>query len=235
MIHFRRMGFILLLSSLLASPVLAKTIEQPHIDVTGISKLQVKPDIAKISISVNAIKPTAKAAKKTADDSVAQLIKRLKGFNLSDDDISSANLNLSAEYRYPPKQERKLVGYRATRNITVSIETLNKVSLILDEAIESGINQVNDIQFDVKNRQKFLEQARTMAVKDAKNKAESLAKSVGERIKGVWEIRYHNGASSQPPLLKPRMMMAEMADADSGYQNSKVTFTDRVEVVFILQ
>ena len=213
----------------------AAEISQPHIEVTGVSKIEVKPNIANISISVNEVKPTAIAAKNAADKAVSELLKRLKTFGISKNDISSANLNITTEYRYPPKQERKLVGFRASRDIRVSVSHLDSVSKILDEAINAGANQVNGISFDVKDKHKYLVQARTQAIADAKAKAESLATGFGTKIKGVWQIRYQNGQPDHQPMFKQRMMLSSAAGADNGYQNAKITFNDRVEVVFTLQ
>ena len=220
---------------LLATSAFAANIEQPHLTVTGVSQINVKPDIAKISISVSTVKPTAITAKKAADDAVAKLIKRLSRLGVEKDDISSANLNLATEYRYPPKQERKLIGFRASRDILVTVNQLENVSQILDKAIESGANQVNGISFDIKNKQKYLEQARQQAISDAKTKALSLAKGFDTKIQGVWQIRYHSSQPSITPMFKGRMMMTEAEQADNGYQNSKVSFNDRVEVIFTLK
>ncbi len=213
----------------------AAEFNQPHINVTGVSQIEVKPDTANISISVNAVKPTANEAKTEADQAVANLLNRLKKFDINKDDISSANLNLNTEYRYPPKQERKLIGFRASRNIMVAVSQLENVSKVLDEAIKSGANQVNGISFTVKDKNKYLEQARTLAIKDAKEKAQSLAKGFDTEIQGVWEIKYQNAQPVNQPMFKGRMMLSDAAESDNGYQNSKITFNDRVEVVFTLK
>lgn len=220
--------------TILSQPYAAE-FNQPHINVTGVSQIEVKPDTANISISVSVVKPKAIEAKEAADHAVANLMKRLTKFDLKKGDITSANLNLSTEYRYPPKQERQLVGFRASRDIKLSVSNLDKISKILDESIKSGVNQVNSINFSVKDKNKYLEEARALAIKDAKVKARALAKGFDSKLAGVWEIRYQNMQPSERPVFKERMMFSSAAATDNGYQNSKITFSDRVQVVFLIK
>ena len=101
----------------------------------------------------------------------------------------------------------------------------------LDIALNSGINQVENIQLKVKDQAKYQEQARQAAIKDANSKAESLASGFGKDINGVWRIDY-NMPSSQPVLM--RSMAMDAKTESNTYQDSTIVIRDRVDVIYQL-
>ncbi|MBE8168304.1 MAG: oxidative stress defense protein [Shewanella sp.] len=214
--------------------VSAHALEYPHIETVGVSTLEVKPDMAVVSVSVNMTRKTAKLAKAESDKAVSTLIKKLRRANIAENDIDSANLQIHPQYHYESKKEPQLMGYQATRNINVTVRDLAKLNGILDKTVSSGVNQVNDISFKSSKQDKFVEQARQAAITDAKTKAHSLAKGFGQHIDRVWEVKYLN-SNAPRPMLRKAAFMDSMSEADSSYQNTKITIQDRVEVVFTLK
>ncbi len=156
---------------------------------------------------------------------------QVKGVERSD--IQSANISLQPQYHYPKDKKPELTGYRASRHITVTVRDLEQLNTYLDNALGDGINRINTIQLKVSNEAEYIEQARQAAIKDAMEKAESLAKGFGEKIDGgVWRITYQ-AASPRPMMM--RMAMDAAPETSATYQDSQITIRDRVEVVFKLE
>ncbi len=229
----KKISFIAVCSSLLFGvSTSALAIDFPHLTTSGYGEVIAKPDMATFSVSVVESTMTAEQAKSKVDDVVERFIRSLKQAGVSDSDIASSNLYLTPQYHYPKDERPELVGYRASRNVTVTVKVLDKLNKFLEVALVDGINQIDNIQLKVSDEATYQEQARQAAIRDANQKAQSLAKGFNKELNDVWEIRYNNN-NTQPVLLKSMKMDSSRIESDS-YQDSSITIRDRVEVVYKL-
>ena len=210
----------------------AANVTVPHLETVGRGEVTAQPDMATFSVAVEEIRPTAKEAKLAVDKAVTAFVERLQAQGIERADIQSANISLQPQYHYPKDKKPELTGYRANRHITVTVKDLDQLNAYLDSALGDGINRINNIELKVSNEAEYIEQARQAAIKDAMDKAESLAKGFGEKIDGVWSITYH-AASPRPVMM--RMAMDAAPAISATYQDAQITIQDRVEVVFKLE
>ncbi|NUW68606.1 oxidative stress defense protein [Vibrio coralliilyticus] len=218
-------------SGLVSIGAYADTPNFPHLATTGYGEVVAKPDMAKFTVRVVETTMTAEQAKQTVDKVVTDFLTELKEQGMSADNITSSNLYISPQYHYPKNGKPELVGYRASRTVNVTVDELVNLNQYLDIALNSGINQVENIQLKVKDQAKYQEQARQAAIKDANSKAESLASGFGKDINGVWRIDY-NMPSSQPVLM--RSMAMDAKTESNTYQDSTIVIRDRVDVIYQL-
>ncbi|WP_394147395.1 oxidative stress defense protein [Shewanella atlantica] len=220
---------------ILSSPLVqASELNFPHLETVGVSEVAVEADMAEIDVAVVIKDKTAKGAKEGSDKAVAKFIARLKRAGIARSLIQSANLNLQPQYHYEKDKPAELIGYTASRRLTVTVKDLTRLNAILDSALEEGINRVNNIALKSSKEEELIAKARQAAIKDAQAKAELIAQGFGEKIKGVWEIRYFEQHPIQPVMLR---MSAKGASYDVGesYQQGQVTIRDRIEVVYRLK
>lgn len=220
------------LSVVLSPSVIAASPEFPHLEVSGEGTVSVVPDMAQFSVDVVETKVTAEKAKQAADKAVTSFLARLEVQGVKRENINSGNIRLIPEYRYPKGKKPELVGYKATRNITVTVMDLNKLNGYLDKALGEGINRINHIELKTSKEKQYIEAARLEAIKDANEKAASLAKGFGTSVKGVWKVSYHN-SHSQPVLMKS-MAMDSAANTAESYQDNQMVISDSVSVVYRL-
>ena len=218
-------------SGLVSIGAYADTPNFPHLATTGYGEVVAKPDMAKFTVRVVETTMTAEQAKQTVDKVVTDFLSELKEQGMSADNITSSNLYISPQYHYPKNGKPELVGYRASRTVNVTVDELANLNQYLDIALNSGINQVENIQLKVKDQAKYQEQARQAAIKDANSKAESLASGFGKDINGVWRIDY-NMKSSQPVLI--RSMAMDAKTESNTYQDSTIVIRDRVDFIYQL-
>lgn len=211
---------------------LADTPSFPHLETVGVGEVTVQPDMATINVAVSLDRTTAQAAKKASDDAIAALLGRLEGMGIARKDIESANLSLQPQYSYPKNGEPKLTGYRATRNVSVTVRELASLNDILDGALADGLNRVNTISFSSSKEDEYKEQARMAAIADAKAKAASLAKGFGEPLGGVWQISYMTESPVRPIMM--RMAAEAVSNTNASYQDAEITIRDQVEVIYAL-
>ncbi|AQS37966.1 hypothetical protein Sps_02814 [Shewanella psychrophila] len=221
-------------SLIFTSPLIqAAELNFPHLETVGSSQLEVEADMAEINVEVAVKEKTAKAAKDTSDKAVAKFIARLKQAGISRDKIQSANLNLQPQYHYQKDKPAELTGYSASRSLIVTVDDLSRLNEILDSALEEGINKINSIALKTSKEEEYMDKARLAAIADAQQKAKKLAEGFGEKIKGIWEIRYLNQRPVQPVMY--RMNAAPSYDVAESYQQGQVSIRDRVEVIYKLK
>ncbi|MGI2177326.1 oxidative stress defense protein [Shewanella frigidimarina] len=215
------------------SPVQAAELSFAHIETEGTSTIEAAADMAIINVQVSIEADSAKDAKDKADEAVSQFMQRLLKAGVDKKYIQSANLQLNPQYMYVQNEPRKLTGYNASRQMTITVIDLNSLNELLDSALVEGINNVNNIELKSSQEAKIIAQARQAAIDDAKQKAQSLAKGFGEQIAGVWQVRYFPQQENQPEMYHASMKMN--ADVAQTYQQGQVAISDRVEVVFRLK
>ncbi|NOH69149.1 oxidative stress defense protein [Vibrio rotiferianus] len=218
--------------SLTSLSVFANVPEFAHVTTTGYGEVVATPDMATFSVKVVDTTMTAEQAKQSVDKSVDEFLKKLSDAGLSKDNVTSSNLYLAPQYHYPKSGKAELVGYRASRSINVNVSDLANLNKYLDMALESGINQVDNIQLKVSNQAEYQQKARMAAIKDAKEKAASLAVGFEKKLGDVWQISY-NQMNGQPILM--RSMAMDAMQSSNSYQDSTLVIRDQVDVVYRLK
>ncbi|MGR5253671.1 SIMPL domain-containing protein [Vibrio astriarenae] len=217
----------LVLGALLPLTSSAAGLDFPHIRTSGYGEITAAPDSAVVSIRVEETAQSAEEAKQQVDKAVETFLTQSQGKGLKREEMQSSNLHISPQYRYPKNAEPELVGYRATRTITLTINELESLNAYLDLAMQSGINRVDNIQLQTTEYDKFKQQALELAIKDAQTKAQSLAKGFGQQVDQVWEITYQQN--------QPRVMRAVAMDSNvesDSYTDKTIVIRDKVDVVF---
>ncbi|HCZ9272480.1 TPA: oxidative stress defense protein [Vibrio alginolyticus] len=218
--------------SLTSASVLANTPEFAHVTTTGYGEVTATPDMATFSVKVVDTTMTAEQAKLSVDKTVEEFLKSLSDAGLSKDNITSSNLYLAPQYHYPKSGKAELVGYRASRSIDVTVTDLKNLNQYLDMALEAGINQVDNIQLKVSNQAEYQQKARMAAIKDAREKAGSLATGFEKKLGDVWQVNYRQ-MHVQPVLM--RSMAMDSKEGANSYQDSTMIIRDQVDVIYKLK
>ena len=91
----------------------------------------------------------------------------------------------------PDNARPRLTGYQASNSITIKVRKLDTLGKTLDAVVKGGGNTINGISFSVDQPDKFQNEARVEAIKDAAAKAETLCP--GRRLQGEAH-RHHQRA-----------------------------------------
>ena len=92
---------------------------------------------------------------------------------------------------------------------------------------------MQSIQYDVRDKARYLSQAREKAIEDSKLKASGLAKAYGMTLGKIYSIQY---TSEEPsPVVRGRMMLMNGPSTADSYLADDIRFVDRVNVVFNLE
>ncbi len=225
------------LSALSAQATAAELPEGPHVVTSGTSSVEATPDIATLSIEVTISAKDAADAKKQADTRVAQYFDFLNKNGIEKKDINAANLRTQPEYDYLKTGESVLKGYKAVRQVQVTVRQLDKLNDLLDGALKSGLNEIRSVDLGVANPEEYRDKARKEAMNNATAQARSLAEGFQSTLGPVYSVRYH--VANYQPMPAMRMFKtggaAAQTDAAQTYAQQTIHFDDQVDVVFELK
>jgi uncharacterized protein YggE len=155
----------------------------PSISVTGEAKVTVKPDQALIDIGVLTQAETAQAAAALNAKQLDAVLAELRKLLGQSANIKTISYSLSRYYRYPKEGGKpEISGYTATNIVQVTTSDLTEVGKVIDAATQSGANQIQHLQFTLKDEQAIQLRALREATAEAQAKAEVLAQSLGAKI-----------------------------------------------------
>lgn len=227
---------VLGLSTLPLSGQAAELPNGPHIVTSGKASVDATPDIANLAIEVNVSAKDVADAKKQVDDRVAQYFAYLEKYGIERKDISAANLRTHPEYDFHKDGSSVLKGYRAVRQVAVTVRQLDQLNALLDGALKAGLNEIRAVELGVANPEAYRDEARKKAMETATSQAQALAKGFNAALGPIYSIRYQ--VANYQPVPMARMFkaasMASEADVAQTYEQQSIQFDDQVDVVFEL-
>ena len=204
--------FVLLVCSTTLAEELPRTIT-----VSGVGKAGSPPDMATISSGVVSVSKTAQEALQMNNQQMEKLIQVLKNKNIADKDIQTSGFSVYPEYvreasTLGKKKVNKISGYRVSNNVSVRVRDLKGLGEILDALVQGGSNQISGVRFGIDTADELTNEARRLAVKDARSRADLYAAATGTKVGIVISIS-EQGIRSPSPMPRARMAMAEMASS----------------------
>ncbi|HEY9370873.1 SIMPL domain-containing protein [Streptomyces sp.] len=164
-------------------------IKQPWgLSVLGAGHVSAEPRLAHVRLAVDLLAPTPKEAFEQAGAAVAGLRAVLREHGIPDSDVSGSRLALRSDFS-GYGADRTFLGYRCEATYTVQTAALDRLELLIDDAVQAGANRVDDVQFEVLDKPLLRDEARRKAVEAARRKAEVYAEACGVRLGPVIHIQ----------------------------------------------
>ena len=158
----------------------SRTAETKTITVTGTGEVYASPDIGVIDISVKTEDMDVSKASSDNSEKMTGIISFIKGEGIEEKDIKTTGFNINPRYEYNYKTgERTLVGYEVAQTVNVKIRDLTKIGKVISESTTLGANDISSLSFIIDNDEAVKEQAKELAIKDARAKAKNLEKALG--------------------------------------------------------
>ncbi len=180
------------------------TAPEHTISVSGLGRVTTTPDVADVRVGVMITREKVRDAQAAAATAMQGVIAALKKAGIADKDIQTTSLSLQPVYDYssngnPPR----LTGYQIVNSVQATVRKLDTISDVVDGALTAGATTLDGITFRVDNPAAAEAQARDAAMKDARAKADALARAAGVSINGVSSISEQSGSVPVPvPYLQ---------------------------------
>ncbi len=185
------------------------------ITVSGTGVSSAKPDIAKISFTVQEqasdVTTAQNAAAKKGNDAIAAM----KVLGIEDKDIKTAAYTISPQYssqnpcfgaecpRPVTTNPNTIIGYEVSQSVEVTIRDTNKASDVLSKLGTIGVQNVSGPNFMVDDDSGVTNMARAEAIKNAQDKAKQLAKELGVSLVSV--VSYSDQPNNAYPMFDKAM------------------------------
>lgn len=118
-----------------------------QIHVRGHGTIKVEPDLAHISLGVVTQAEVAEEAQAQNALNMRNILVALEKLGIEGEDIETSYFNVYPNYRYDQEKGDRLVGYRVSNTISVSLKDLSLVGEVIDRAIAAGATNVNNVHF----------------------------------------------------------------------------------------
>ncbi|MFH1833261.1 MAG: SIMPL domain-containing protein [Candidatus Levyibacteriota bacterium] len=167
----------------------------------GTGKATAVPDTAEISLGATKTAQNVTDAQNQVNSVVNKIISDLKKLGIEEKNIQTLNYSISPNYDFNSGRQN-VTGYTVTQNMEVKIKPIDKANQAIDTATADGANLVGGVTFvlDDKTQKDMENKARNDAIKDAKEKAENLAKAAGIKLGKIIDVQ--EGQSFEPrPIL----------------------------------
>ena len=174
-----RILLLLLLTALPATRLGAA--EERTITTNGEALVQVVPDHVVLNVGVETYRPTLDAARQANTAECARLLSAIKNLGVPERDIQTDVLNVDIDYK-SSNERRAIEGYYVRRAYSVTLNDTKRFEALVDTALNNGANKMMGFEFKTRDLRKHRDQARQMAIKAAREKAQALAAALGATV-----------------------------------------------------
>jgi len=230
---------LIFIALVLALPACAHESDEPRqaefVSVAGAGVIKAEPDKAIINISSTAKEATAAQAKRKADAAYKSVLRVLKDADIPSKRIKVTRLSIQPEYQWSNNRQ-VYKGERVTRNLSVEIHDLEKVSGVVQALVENGVSTIDNMQTGFIDEKSLKQQAMAAAAADAKAKAKFLAEELDRDLGEAYEISEHDTSA---PVFRHQQVesfaRAKSASYDAppemfGTQDIRATVTVRFKL-----
>ena len=183
--------------------------KNPQIDrtitITGEGKVTAIPDIATVVLGMQNTSMNIQDAQKRNSTTMNSLMTQLLALNISKDDIQTTDYTIYPQYDYTSGGQ-VLKGYTISQNVTVKIRKTDQVDSVIKIAGDLKLNQVGGLSFNIDQPEIYKQQARILALQNAKAKADALAKIMGVSLGKVISFSESGTTPTPYPIYADKAM-----------------------------
>lgn len=222
----------------------------PLIKVGSFSERNIDPNIMNIHLQVWAKAATAVQAQELANKHVKRVKELTDKFKVKKEDVQTEYYSVTPEYAYEQKSGiSRIQGYSAVHALTVTFKNLDQAGQFIDQAArgdktdkeKSGVTVAN-IGWDSDKKGEAEQACITLAVKQARSRADDLAKAAGVKIKGVYMIsnqqvfaNYESAPMAGRAQNKMLMMAADSEASPTDFSPGKIKIRADVSIDYLIQ
>lgn len=208
------------------------------IAVTGDGEVAAAPDQAVVRLGTTVQLPQAALAQAKVSETMQKALDGIEKLGIPRRSIHTAALTLTSVYSNERPSNNpetpRVVGFRANNSIEITLEDTKLVGKVIDAGISAGANELQGVSFGLKNDLSQRTSALTMAVQEAKSKAQTIAKTLDLPLGSVVEVT-EGGVHTIPfnqGFTGARMMVASAVQTpiEPGEVRIQANVTVRFEI-----
>jgi uncharacterized protein len=204
-----------------------------EITASGTGSVSLAPNIATVTATVETNAQNADDAVSDNNAIYGRIVAALEKAGVPRNDVTLAYYNVSYNPRprnaSPASDER--FGFTVSRSFAVKVRRIADAGRVSDACMSSGATAINGVAFGLSDPAVARQQATARAVAEARANAEAIARAADLRIVGIKNIELGGGPSGPVPMMRA----ADVASVPTQFDQSNVSVTVVVSVVFIAE
>lgn len=208
------------------------------ISVSGTAEVSTAPDCFEISAGFEVQTTDLREARDESQRRAAALLAVADKHGVAARDVQTHQLSLQPRYDNNYGEHRKLIGYEASRSLTLTVHDIAEVEGVLFDLAAAGANRINSVEFRTSAVVEKRAEARELAVIAAREKAEAMAAALGQKLGEPLRID-ENGEPTPwggiPALNNYVLNNDSAAQVSQTVAGGKIQVRASVAVVFKLQ
>lgn len=181
------------------------------VTVAGVGRVEREPDVARATFTVEATRETAAEARGVSAGIAEKVIAALREAGVGEGDLRTASIEVNPSWEQRDGQMVR-TGFTVTNRLGVAVRKLESVGSVIDAALGAGATGLDGISFGLADTTSASVEARTLAVQDARARAQTIAKAADAKLGDLVDVT--EGAAEVPGPRPQARMMAAMAAAD---------------------
>lgn len=189
-----------------------KFANERSVTVSGQSEQKTRNQIANFSAGVSVNNEKREDAIAEMNKKMDELSTSLKNFGIKSDDIQTSNMNINQNQDQYYDQEAQKYKYRpgswyVSNSLTITLRDVERANALVDLLSKSGANNIYGPNFTLDKADSEMElKLYEEAMKDARSKAEAMAKNAGSRLGVVLNVvEGSNGYVPSYPMMGKAM------------------------------
>ncbi|AZI59178.1 DUF541 domain-containing protein [Nakamurella antarctica] len=201
----------------------------PSVTVTGQGRVKIAADQVAVDLAIEIVRSEASQAFEAAAGSATTVLALLADGGVDSRSVRTTNMHLAPKLSWQDGQERML-GFSCGQGLLAVLQGLSGLSRLLSSVATAGVEGVrfNGLVFSAADPAQAQQQARALAIADAKNKAEHYAQLVGRQLGQAISVSEIPGSAGGGPITM--MRAASLADMPVAPGEGEVDA--KVEVVY---
>ncbi len=216
----------------------------PYLYVQGSAEVVKNADLVSLRFKLSEVNKEVAAANKAVQAQAAKVFELLKVTGISDEDVIAEAIHSEPEYEETQSNGRgKFLGYRVERDFTAKVRDVAKFPKLVNDLFALKVGYFEGISRENSKAKEVKAETWELALKNARNEADRMAKAAGMKVDSVWAI-----SPEAFPNIQNRMLGADSrsvpavaqgpadnkADAPPEYRLAPVTFSQSVHAIYLI-
>jgi len=165
--------------------------DRPKINVTGEAVVEVKPDRIVLTLGIETWDKDIDLAKQKNNEILKKAVTVIRNCGIPNKEIHTDELSIHPRY-HSDWDKKEFIGFFVQNTFFVTLNETSKVEELVSKLLKAGVTDILGIDFQTTEFKKYREQARELALKAAKEKAEKMAAVLGQSIGPPLQISENN-------------------------------------------
>ena len=215
------------------------------ISVSGNADVRVAPDTVQLLLGVESWEKSIAKAKEVNDERLKKTLAIAAKLAIEPKDIQTDNMTIDPIFdnsSYGRNRVAQPDGYSVRRSVAITLRDVKRFEAVITALLEAGVNKVDGIDFRSSELRKHRDQARSLALKAAREKAVAMAGELGMKVGKVATISeggsggYYWSHRSGGAMAQNVMQSAgPSVEGTEGFAPGQITISANVSVTFDLE